>query len=469
MTPMRLSRTPSHALSLGLAAALALAGPLALPASSAAPAPSGDQHCARQARLDVPEAAQQKKACLDDLTTAGTVATGHTNVDDWNGLHAAGTANPSGVPGIQVDGYFPDRSTSNTNNGWSHDSQFVIRLPDRWNGKLVVSGAPGVRRQYANDFIISDWVLAKGYAFASTDKGNTGTSFYRDGSTPGGSIREWHRRVTQLARAAKQVVGQRYGERPRRTYMFGISNGGYLTRWQLENHPRMYDGGLDWEGTLFRAGGPNLLTYLPDALRHHPDYAATGSEQAHRAMLAAGFAPGSEFLWDYHYAYYWDLTQRIYREELDPAYDGELDAGVPFCQAGTDTPGCDADYVYAQRPAAVKDAVRSVQLTGRIGKPMLTVHGTLDTLLPPKTSSTAYTRLVDRRGLDGRHRYYRIEDGNHVDGLYTTYPDRLRPLLPCARSAFTALTRWVERGRKPPRDGYYARPEDGDLLNDCRL
>ena len=28
-------------------------------------------------------------------------------------------------------------------------------------------------RQYANDFIISDWVLARGYAFASTDKGNS--------------------------------------------------------------------------------------------------------------------------------------------------------------------------------------------------------------------------------------------------------------------------------------------------------
>ncbi len=178
-------------------------------------------------------------------------------------------------------------------------------------------------------------------------------------------------------------------------------------------------------------------------------------------MIRAGFPKGSEFLWDYHYAYYWDLTQRIYREELDPDYDGALDAGVPFCRAGTGTPGCDADYVYADRPQAVRDAVRSIQLTGRIGKPMITLHGTLDTLLPPKTDSDVYTRLIDRRGLDWRHRYYRIEDGNHVDGLYSTYPDRLRPMLPCARAAFTKLTRWVETGRKPPRDGFYARPDAG--------
>ena len=117
----------------------------------------------------------------------------------------------------------------------------------------------------------------------------------------------------------------------------------------------------------------------------------------------------------------------------------------------------------------MKDAVRSVQLTGRIGKPLITVHGTLDALLPIRTDSNVYDRLVDRAGRGRKHRYYRIQDGTHVDGLYTTYPDRLRPLLPCARTAFTDLTRWVERGSKPPRDGFYRRPTSGDLLNTCRL
>ena len=74
--------------------------------------------------------------------------------------------------------------------------------------------------------------------------------------------------------------------------MFGISNGGYLTRWQLENRPDLYDGGLDWEGTLFRAEGPNLLTYLPTALKNYPAYAATGDQAAHDAIIGAGFAPG---------------------------------------------------------------------------------------------------------------------------------------------------------------------------------
>ena len=431
------------------------------------PATAAPRHCAGINAIAVPKAERQQVACLQDLTTAGTTRSGHTNQQDWSGLHARGTKNPVGVPGVQVDGYFPDRSTSNTNNGWNHDSQFVIRMPDRWNGKLVVTGAPGVRAQYANDFIIADWVLARGYAFASTDKGNTGTRFYADGSRPGGSVAEWNRRVTQLTRATKKVLAQRYGRPPRRTYMMGISNGGYLTRWQLENRPRLYDGGVDWEGTLFRARGPNLFTYLPAALRHYPAYAATDDEAAHRAMIEAGFARGSEFLWPHHYAYYWDLTQRIYREEFDPGYDGSLDGGVPFCASGS--PACDADYDYRSRPGAVKDAVRSVQNTGRIGRPMITVHGSLDALLPARTDSDVYKRLVDDAGLGRRHRYYRVADGTHTDGLYDTYPDRLRPLLPCARRAFGLLTAWVERGQRPPRDGRYPRPSSGDLVNTCRL
>jgi len=450
-----------------LGVAVLVAGTVA--GAGALPATAAGASCAGQQRIAVPQAAKQVTACLTDVTTAGTVASGHTNPDDWAGLNATGTKNPSGVPGIQVDGYFPDTSTSNTNNGWNHDSQFVLRLPAHWNGKLVVTGAPGTRRQYANDVLISDWVLGRGYAFASTDKGNNGASFYDDGSTPGGSIREWNRRVTQLTRAAKTVVRQRYGRAPRRTYMFGISNGGYLTRWQLENHPELYSGGLDWEGTLFRAPGPNLLTYLPTALRSYPAYAATGDPAAHQAMLDAGFAKGSEFLWPYHHAYYWDLTQRVYREELDPTYDGATKAGTPFCPAGTGVPGCDADYRYASRPQAVKDAVRSVQLTGHLGQPLLTLHGTLDTLLPIATDSDIYDRLVDRAGAGARHRYYRIADGNHVDGLYDTYPDRLRPLLPCARTAFTDLTAWVERGVRPPKDATYPRPASGDLVNTCHL
>ncbi|MFC4058377.1 tannase/feruloyl esterase family alpha/beta hydrolase [Planomonospora corallina] len=458
---MRLRHLLAPALALAATAALTAGAPAAQAAGGPAEGPGkgpGSGHCARQDRVRVPGAEHQVAACLDDLTTAGTTATGHTDPADWAGLHPPGAVNPTGVPGIQIDGYFPDTSATNTNHGWKHDAQFVLRLPDEWNGGLVVAGTPGNREQYANDYTISDWALARGYAYAATDKGNTGLAFYTDGRAPGDAIAEWNERVTQLTVAARTAVRQRYGTAPRRTYAAGVSNGGYLVRWQLENRPWLYDGGVDWEGTLWRVRGDNLLTFLPPALRAYP----AGDAEA---MYAAGFARGSEFLWPYHSQVYWDLTQRIYREEIDPGYDGDAEAGTPYCAPGT--PACDADYDYAARRPY--KAVRKIALTGRIGKPLITLHGTLDTLLPISRSGDVYADMVgDRRPF----RYYRIEDGNHVDGLYGAHPDRLRPILPCFRSAFEALEDWVERRQSPPPSATLPRPEGaaaGDLANGCQL
>ena len=436
--------------------------------------PAGAADCPRMDSLQVPGAERQDKYCLDDLTTKGLVEGVHTEQVDWRGLHASGTRNPQRtIPGIQVNGYFPDTSNTNENNGYLHDAQFVMRFPNDWNGKLVITGAPGVRGQYALDYIFSDWLLARGYAFASTDKGNTGTAFYNDGTQPGDAVAEWHERVEELTRATKKTVEQRYRRAPNRTYIMGISNGGYLTRYALENTPELYDGGVDWEGTLFRENGPNLFTYLPASLKHYPECEA-GDEAACQAMIQAGFQDGSQFLWDDHYTEYWDLTQRIYREEFDPEYDGDspFGAGYPGCQDETSPPPpCDADYVYAERPQSVKDAVGDVSLTGNIGKPMLTLHGTLDALLPIKTDSNVYRELVEKAGDGRRHRYYKIEDGTHVDAYYDRpgYQDRLRPILPCHRAAFKELEEWVERRDAPPRSKFVQRPEKGDVVNRCSL
>ena len=104
--------------------------------------------------------------------------------------------------------------------------------------------------------------------------------------------------------------------------------------------------------------------------------------------------PGRSSPWEYHYGVYWDLTQRLYREEFDPSYDGALDAGIPFCPSGT--PFCDADYDYADA-ATAHNAMRKVQLTGNLRRPMVTLHGTLDALLPIATDSDVYHRLIKRQ------------------------------------------------------------------------
>ena len=50
-------------------------------------------------------------------------------------------------------------------------ARFLLRLPKEWNGKLVVGGASATRSEFNGDLVISDYVLQKGYAYASQNKG----------------------------------------------------------------------------------------------------------------------------------------------------------------------------------------------------------------------------------------------------------------------------------------------------------
>ena len=476
--------------SLSLLAAAALCGAL-LPAAAAGAAPppgkktappvAKNTACEGRDRISVPGAELQRVSpCLPDLTTHGLLArmaaddsTAYTDAADFANLHAAGTINPTGVPGVQVDGYFPDTSTTNPLHGWNHDAQFVIRLPENWNGRLVVAGAPGNRKQYSSDFLVSDRVLAKGYAYASIDKGNTGLFFFRDGERPGDAIREWHERVTQVARAAQHVVRQTYGRPAAYTYMTGLSNGGYLTRWQLENRSGVFDGGVEAEGTLFEADN-NLLTYLPEALRAYPAYrdatTPAAKEAARQAMYDAGFEPGSELLWELHHQIYWDLTQRIYREELDPSYDGALEAGVTGSCPLFGKPGCSSDTTYdpSTRSEALREAFEGITLTGKLKRPMLSLHGDFDTLLPISLHGERYTEMVAEQRRSRLHRAYVVERGQHVDGFVPAFGDQLRALLPCYTDALDALAAWVERGVEPPASGP-VEPAVGSSINDCTL
>ena len=146
-------------------------------------------------------------------------------------------------------------------------------------------------------------------------------------------------------------------------------------------------------------------------------------------------------------ARFWDPFQRTLREEIDPAYDGDALAGYPLCAPGT--VDCDADYDLASRPAEVKTALERISLTGRIGKPLLELQGTLDTAVTPR-DSRLYSTMIRSQRRGALSRLYEVEGGSHFEGLYGQLPNLLRPMLPCFQDAFGALEEWTSDGEKPP-------------------
>jgi fermentation-respiration switch protein FrsA (DUF1100 family) len=459
-----------------------------------------------------------------------------------NSKYTTPTAPP--VAGIQIDGYFPDGCNAfqaepalTAKDGTPfipgctppptlgqtcfsechHDAQFVIRIPDSWDGHLLTAGTPGIRDAFASDFILSDHALERSWAYVSQDKGNMGANFFRAGSdetdsstpwVPGAAVHEWTfrmRQATAAARALLNAIAPQYGLRGvTRSYAAGISNGGYQTRRAIETdfrHQRLYDGGVDWEGTLFLptlpAGiktqtpttGYNLLTYLPAALVNYPGD-VLGLPPSVAALAAVGFNPQSQPLWAYHWSIYWGLTQKIYRLEFDPEYTGytcsdPLGIGPPCVSPPVLTvPPTDPDALYDYRTRieqnpAILARLQEVANTGNIQRPLITLHGDQDALLPIATDSDLYSQLVARAHKSSKHRYYVVQGGNHVDPQYDdhagvdSYGDTvLRPMLPCVRAAIDALAAWVERGATPPPSHTIARPQGASpsvLANSCSL
>lgn len=484
----------------GLAAIVALM--LALPVASATghvPGSSGARDAQCEERVEIPfEAVDWFEAtCLEDLTTNGNERTDHGSTTGWGqqesgALHSKYAEPPErAVPGLQIDGYFNDScsdyQTEPTTfippcaNGMRHQGQFVLRVPNDWNGKLMVAGTPGIRDQFASDFVFSDFAMVEGWAYIAGDKGNMSTDFYHEGAderggdaapgsahVPAKAIREWHSQYRQITVLAKRFLRENYGRAPTQTYAVGISNGGYQARVALERNPHLYDGGVDWEGTLFLPRGPHILTYLPTYLKYYDDW-KQGDEEAHERMLEAGLEPGSEPLWDYHWTIYWGLTQKIYRAAIDPGYTLDPPDQPPVMVVPPTDP--DAEYDYSSRPPEVKDRVATISNTGDIGKPLITLHGTYDSLLPISLDSDVYAKMVRDQGHGKIFRYYRVVGANHVDPQADDKP-RMRALLPCVRNALNLLDRWVVRGIKPPRSHTVPYLDDGtseNLANKCDL
>jgi len=357
--------------------------------------------------------------------------------------------------------------------------RFVVRTPAAWNGNLVVCGTPATRSECANDAILGDFLLERGYAFAASNKGvpynavlepaqttpNPAAAypvpFDGDGDLKDGvvlrlgaltpqstDVAAWHLDLVNLTLAAKDRIRSGRGQEPRHTYAIGLSIGGGQVRFLLERHPELVDGGVEW-AAVFWHPDENLLSSLPAFLRHMPAYRAGGfrDRAAHAAIVAAGFPPdryGTErdhpSLWNDHYAtppYYTDLTTFAFARLLDP-HAGPLDT-------------LERRAAYAPSSAA-RARIAAFAHSGALERPLIGIAGDADVLVPPQHHAAPYFEAVRRAGQTQRYCQYIVAGGTHVDA-YAGFGYDLTPQLPFVWRAFERLVAAVETRESLPGGG----------------
>jgi hypothetical protein len=379
------------------------------------------------------------------------------------------------IPGLQIEGMFAD-------------SRFVIRIPDKWNGKLVMAGIPGVVDERSADDVFSDYALTKkngdggSYAYAATDKGTIGEVIPApDGKLypalrglttilhPEDRLEKWIPCLRQLTVATRDLLERAKGKKPTRIYLIGISNGGYLVRAALEQMRGIYDGGIDWEGVLFRANEPNIISSLVEAFNSYRTYSdkAASPEQkgaALKKLRALGLPEGSEILWPFHANFYYLGTINMFRMAYDPTFMHRN-----WWEYGLN-PQDYKDYDYFRRPASVREAIAKIENTGDISKPLISVHGAWDALIFSNVHALPYERLIREKKKEDIHRLYLIDKGNHLDSMVGrpgVDPQKtMQPLLPYVHQAFDLLVGWVEAGKVPPPSKTVSKPQSEGKVYD---
>ena len=277
---------------------------------------------------------------------------------------------------------------------------------------------------------------------------------------PGQPFTRWAEFMIKAAELAREGVKAGYGHPPRFTYAVGTSNGGYQVRRALETAPELFDGGVDWEGTFVDRHAPNLLTDLPPAILNFPDYVASKFDPdstAAKNIRGAGYPPditsGALSLWQNYSNSFWEVTQCQWQKRLDPAYD--------TYGSGTGT----YNYVSRLSVSDVGAQFAAFATTGRIKRPLVTVAGTMDALLPIDHHARAYARKVAEGAKHERHdhghgdrddnrpayRLYEVQNGNHIETFQDTFP-QLELIEPHAQRAFDLVVRQVEQNVPLPPD-----------------
>ena len=312
--------------------------------------------------------------------------------------------------------------------GKTLEKRFVLRLPAKWNGSLVIgahggSGGNAVDRsgrvyatsETALDDVIGEYAFRQGFAYASVDRDGVG------GSDEGAVLT-----VAFVAKADGEIL-KRTNLLPDRRFMVGLSAGGGITRRVAEDTPA---GAID--GALIIAGaGGDMVTRL--------------DRQQRIAALWPLIDPRSHFG----------------LKDTDPKVAAFAEAiGTPVAARRLwPYTGASAGAAASRPPGTIENS------TAKPSIPVIEVVGTWDDIVIREVR--AYRDRVEPKD---RHRLYQVEgawhmsgDDDGVAGFQYAAESRMKldkdvadamgegpSYIPTVRDAFDYLVRWVEKGIAPP-------------------
>jgi hypothetical protein len=339
--------------------------------------------------------------------------------------------------------------------GVHRHAAYDIEIPPRWNGDLVM-WAHGYRGQGTvltvdpPAFGLRQRLLEQGYAWAAS-------SYYDNGF----DIRAGVLSTKDLALLFRRLV-----HHPRRTYLAGVSMGGYIIGRSLEQYPGFYAGGLPLCGVL---GDHELLDFFLDynlvaqtiaGVPAYPipaDYLTNAVPRIKAALGPAGLAqlraitinrsggprPGA----DAAFAVWQDFLFSIAVPgpgDTPAQNPGQLATNL-FTHYSPNTP-VDVNATVPRVPPANPKQRFSPALTqvprieGRPGAPVLSLHD-LGDLFVPFSMEQAYRADVTRHGRGGLVVQRAIRAAQHCEFSPAE-----------VGAAWDDLVRWVRTGARPAGD-----------------
>ena len=316
------------------------------------------------------------------------------------------------------------RARFNLGNG-PVEKRFVVRIPSKWNGSLVVgahggSGGDALDRsgkvyatsETALDDVIGDYALKSGFAYASVDREGIG------GTLDGALLT-----VAFLARVDRELLNH-LNLAPDHRYLVGLSAGGGITRRVAEDRKGVIDGAL-----IIAGAGGDAITRM----------------DRNQKMAA---------LWPLI-----DPRAHYGMPDTDPKVVSYAEAiGTPVAARRL--------WPYTGASSGGPPPTGTVEnSTAKPSIPVIEVVGTWDDLVIREVR--AYAQRVEPKD---RHRLYQVEgvwhmsgDDDGVQGFQYVAETRMKlgkdvadamgegpSYIPTVREAFDHLVRWVEKSVAPP-------------------